>query len=420
VRKRTHGLDAWTSNEAARIRTRISQLELSSFRFLGLRRGYDPFDLALPPTGFLGVRIVRTSLFFVSVLVLSSSSTWANTISSTATVPMTATSWSTSVNLQRFDPALGTLTGVFVAVEVHGGGSVQIESQDTVAVHLTTHVVLPTQVLRPNNSLLVGTDPSGEYVDQAAPFDGIVDFSGPSGFWHTPFDPLATTNVQLTSIADRELFTGPSGNPGTIALPVSSMESISVTAVGGSLGSTFFGTLHDTLTSSAQVNVTYVYTPGVGAPFCAGDGSGTACPCGNSSPAGASQGCTNSLGVGASLTASGAPDVFNDTLVLHCSGLPSTTSALLFQGTNRENGGSGTVFGDGLRCVGGTVQRLGTAHATAGVAAWPVPGAPTLSAAGGAQSGQLLHYQVWYRNAAPFCTPATFNLSQGLSIAWVL
>ena len=44
------------------------------------------------------------------------------------------------------------------------------------------------------------------------------------------FDPLATTNVQLTSIADRELFTGPSGNPGTIALPVSSMESITVTA----------------------------------------------------------------------------------------------------------------------------------------------------------------------------------------------
>ena len=50
-----------------------------------------------------------------------------------------------------------------------------------------------------SSAKLVGTDPSGEYVDQAAPFDGIVDFSGPSGFWHTPFDPLATTNVLGTA-----------------------------------------------------------------------------------------------------------------------------------------------------------------------------------------------------------------------------
>jgi hypothetical protein len=27
-------------------------------------------------------------------------------------------------------------------------------------------------------------------------------------------------------------------------------------------------------------------------------------------------------------------------------------------------------------------------------------------------------YQVWYRNAAAFCTSSTFNLSNGLQIAW--
>jgi hypothetical protein len=29
-------------------------------------------------------------------------------------------------------------------------------------------------------------------------------------------------------------------------------------------------------------------------------------------------------------------------------------------------------------------------------------------------------YQVWYRNAASFCTPSTFNLSNGIEIAWDL
>jgi hypothetical protein len=27
-------------------------------------------------------------------------------------------------------------------------------------------------------------------------------------------------------------------------------------------------------------------------------------------------------------------------------------------------------------------------------------------------------YQVWYRNAAAYCTPATFNLTNGLQLQW--
>jgi hypothetical protein len=27
-------------------------------------------------------------------------------------------------------------------------------------------------------------------------------------------------------------------------------------------------------------------------------------------------------------------------------------------------------------------------------------------------------YQCWYRNAAAFCTPSTFNLTNGLEITW--
>jgi hypothetical protein len=27
-------------------------------------------------------------------------------------------------------------------------------------------------------------------------------------------------------------------------------------------------------------------------------------------------------------------------------------------------------------------------------------------------------YQIWYRNAAGFCTPSTFNVSNGLFVVW--
>jgi hypothetical protein len=27
-------------------------------------------------------------------------------------------------------------------------------------------------------------------------------------------------------------------------------------------------------------------------------------------------------------------------------------------------------------------------------------------------------YQAWYRNAAAFCTPSTFNLTNGYSVTW--
>jgi len=34
------------------------------------------------------------------------------------------------------------------------------------------------------------------------------------------------------------------------------------------------------------------------------------------------------------------------------------------------------------------------------------------------EAGDVRTYQVWYRNAAAFCTPATFNLSNGLRTTW--
>jgi len=97
--------------------------------------------------------------------------------------------------------------------------------------------------------------------------------------------------------------------------------------------------------------------PVVGTAFCFGDGSGTACPCGNASFSGARLGCKNAFVVGASLTAVGVASVSNDTLILRGDAMPNG-GVLYFQGSLRQSAGSGSLFGDGLLCVTGTVTRL--------------------------------------------------------------
>lgn len=177
-------------------------------------------------------------------------------------------------------------------------------------------------------------------------------------------------------------------------------------------------------TSGASGTITVVGTVVAQYPlvrsFCAGDGTGTACPCGNSSPAGSGRGCLNSTGVGALLTTSGAPVVSADSLVLTGSGMPASTSVLYFQGTAESGAGAGVVFGDGKRCASGTVIRLGTKTNSGGTSSYPAAGDPAISVRGAVPAaGATRTYQAWYRNTAAFCTVDGFNLTNGVRATWI-
>ncbi len=168
--------------------------------------------------------------------------------------------------------------------------------------------------------------------------------------------------------------------------------------------------------SASEVRVFAVGATGAG--YCFGDGTATACPCGNASPVGAQAGCTNSFGVGARLVASGTASVAADSITLAAGPLPDSP-CLFFQGSALVNFGAGTVFGDGLRCAGGTVIRLGVTLTSGGVAAYPGPGDVPVAQRGLVPAGGgVRYYQVWYRNAAGFCTAAPFNLTNGWAIDW--
>jgi hypothetical protein len=154
-----------------------------------------------------------------------------------------------------------------------------------------------------------------------------------------------------------------------------------------------------------------------GVAFCAGDGTAANCPCGNFG--GAGRGCATSFEPqGALLSASGSPHVAGGSVHLDAAGV-SNSVVTFFQGTAQQAFGEGVVFGDGLRCAGGTTRRLRSVLASGNAASVPGPGDPPLSTLGLVPpSGGVRTYQVWYRNAASFCTASTFNLSNGWIVHW--
>ena len=163
--------------------------------------------------------------------------------------------------------------------------------------------------------------------------------------------------------------------------------------------------------------VLMAHSAGVG--FCHGDGTAGACPCGNASAAAQSAGCRHSSGQGATLRGTGSARIGGDTVQLQASSMTGS-HCLYFQGTTRANGGLGLPFGDGLRCAGGELTRLAARALVFGGSVFPGSVGATLSELGGAQAGETLHYQVWYRDtSATWCpTGGLTNDTNGLSIAW--
>lgn len=153
---------------------------------------------------------------------------------------------------------------------------------------------------------------------------------------------------------------------------------------------------------------------------CAGDGTGTACPCANSGASG--RGCANSSNPGgAQLSATGfteaSPLTGDDSVVLHVDGMPSGAPLLYFQGTSNA---LNIPFGDGTLCTTGSIIRLRVKINVGGASQFPEPGDPSVSVAGGAVLGSAatLYYQAYYRDSGTFCTASTFNMTNGISLTW--
>ena len=155
-------------------------------------------------------------------------------------------------------------------------------------------------------------------------------------------------------------------------------------------------------------------------PFCPGDpGSATPCPCGNDNDGSVpSSGCANGLfQSGARLSGTGSASLSADTLVLAASALAPSQSGLYFQADNDLS--PGIPWGDGLRCAGGSLIRLGVRFSDAAGSSDTSGFAQSISAkTGNITPGETKYYQCWYRDPLFSSCLTGFNLSNGLAVTW--
>jgi hypothetical protein len=147
----------------------------------------------------------------------------------------------------------------------------------------------------------------------------------------------------------------------------------------------------------------------LGLPYCFGVG----CPCGNDDSI---AGCLNDTGSGAALSAAGSASVAAGDLVLTATQL-TPGPGLFFQGDNAVNSGVGNLFGDGLRCAGGSVVRLEVLFANSGNG-FTTQSTISIASAGGVSAGETKRYQYWYRDSGGSPCGVGFNLTNGFELVW--
>jgi hypothetical protein len=126
------------------------------------------------------------------------------------------------------------------------------------------------------------------------------------------------------------------------------------------------------------------------------------------------------------LSASGSAYLSADTLVLTTSAELSSATSVVMQGNAPD--ASGVVFGQGVRCAGGSLKRLYTKHAVGGDTMAPdsAAGDPPISARSAAlgdliQAGESRWYLVYYRDPIVLggCPAgSTFNATQSGAVLW--
>ncbi len=237
--------------------------------------------------------------------------------------------------------------------------------------------------------------------------------------------PGDTNNLRDVFVRDRQLQTTTRVSVDSNGQEAIGDSNLFALAVGG--GQIAFASTASNLVPGDTNGVADVFVHEIGSqtlvPFCFGDSTASACPCGNYGAA--FHGCGNSSSSnGALLAADGAPSLSADTLVLASSGEVPGVSSILLQGSSSV---SPSPFGDGQRCVGGNLKRLSILGATGDTASFPPAGGPSISAASLARgdalgTGAVRYYQVYYRDPSTTFCPApsgnAWNISSGMTVVW--
>lgn len=330
-----------------------------------------------------------------------------------------------TLSVDKFDPALGTLTSIDLRFEARLVGSVCVEN-DSGACQVFQAVQDFDTSLDPsasNTPQVTGMPPMSLFTSQdltpngypLGPSDGIdecaTSTSSPAVGTCNQGDDHFLGAFDLLLVQVLPSLVGADLNPWIANGPGQTVTFVSVaneflTSIGVSGGS-----MSRFIQARVELKVTYNFCPAnIGTSYCF---CTSTAPCGNNAAAG--QGCANSTGQGGVLAATGVPSLSSSSLTLHANQLPPNKPGLFFQGNGPEAGGAGSVFGDGLRCVATAIVRLevtssdGTGFATT---------SSDLGALSAASPGDQRFYQLWYRDPNGGPCGSGFNLTNGVQLSW--
>lgn len=349
------------------------------------------------------------SAVLVAAVLLPAPAAAQQTVSHSASLPAQSMPWNGTLQLPRFDRGLGALSSASVFVRSTHFGSVGIENVDaaaaqpTIGSNATVTWTLPAVFVQPQQHLQSPTVPA------LAAYDGTTDYGGTSGAT-LALNASTLLTPYAVGMLDYGTWSSAPGAGGDVSIQVSAS------------GSTWSPQAPSVVVTSnafvaVEISVIYTYSPGTTRLCTTQQMAWNACPCGN--PGSGTHGCANSFGsAGGALDAVGSTSLASDTLQLVGTSM-TNGSVLYFQGTDYSS--AGTVFGDGRRCVTGSVVRIATRTNSGGASQYPTTGGDApISVRGGVTSPGMRTYQTYYRDLGTFCTAATFNVTNGVLVHWTL
>jgi len=116
------------------------------------------------------------TILLSSLLLIAS----AETVSFCDSIPMQLTDWNSRVTLPKFDPEMGTLTGVDLKSESNLSRDISLENMNNNSANFALFLMGGLMVELPNSEN-ISQNVNQSFEGRLSNFDGSKDYSGPSG-----------------------------------------------------------------------------------------------------------------------------------------------------------------------------------------------------------------------------------------------